>query len=84
MVRASPVPEERGTQMRTKDLYKELRRYRLTRKSAREFVRIARRSCRTNAEIHEMAFQAFVRLPVIYGLEGVYLRLKAMEEANEQ
>lgn len=31
-----------------------------------------------------MAFQAFVRLPVIYGLEGVYLRLKAMEEANEQ
>ena len=62
--------------MRTKTLYRELRRYRLTRMEARDFVQIARQYCRTNEEIHETAFQAFVRLPVIYGLEAVYLRMK--------
>lgn len=63
--------------MRTKTLYRKLRRYRLSRMEARDFVQIARRSCRTNEEIREMAFQAFVRLPVIYGLETVYERMKA-------
>lgn len=38
-----------------------------------------RRFCRTNEQIHETAFQAFVRLPVIYGLETVYERMKARE-----
>lgn len=65
--------------MRTKTLYRELRRYRLSRKEARDFVKMARRFCRTNEEIREMAFQAFVRLPVIYGLETVYERMKARE-----
>ena len=65
--------------MRTKTLYRELRRYRLTRKEARDFVQIARRFCWTNEQIHETAFQAFVRLPVIYGLETVYERMKARE-----
>ena len=65
--------------MRTKTLYRKLRRYRLTRKEARDFVKMARRSCRTNEEIRETAFQAFVRLPVIYGLETVYERMKARE-----
>ena len=65
--------------MRTRTLYRELRRYRLSRTEARDFVQIARRSCRTNEEIREMAFQVFVRLPVIYGLEAVYLRMKARE-----
>ena len=51
--------------MRTKTLYRKLRRYRLSRTEARDFVQIARRSCRTNEEIREMAFQVFVRLPVI-------------------
>lgn len=65
--------------MRTRTLYCELRRYRLSRMEARDFVKMARRFCRTNEQIHEMAFQAFVRLPVIYGLEAVYNRMKAGE-----
>lgn len=70
--------------MRTKTLYRELRRYRLTRKEARDFVKMARRFCRTNEQIHETAFQAFVRLPVIYGLEGVYCRMKTWEESRAE
>ena len=65
--------------MRTKTLYRELRRYRLSRKEARDFVKMARRFCWTNEQIRETAFQAFVRLPVIYGLETVYERMKARE-----
>ena len=70
--------------MRTKTLYRELRRYRLTRKEARDFVKMARQYCRTNEQIHETAFQAFVRLPVIYGLEGVYHRMKTWEESRAE
>ena len=65
--------------MRTKTLYRELRRYGLGRSEGQLFVKMARQYCRTNEEIREMAFQAFVRLPVIYGLETVYARMKARE-----
>jgi len=66
--------------MKTNVLYRKLARFRLTKSEARDIVRILRKNHETNAQMYGEAYDAFVRLPLLDGLEQAYRNVKGRTE----